>query len=164
MPLIHERTFRVRHYECDTYGYVKHANYLNYMQEAAFDASAAAGYSMARYATMDRYWLVRETDIEYLHPLRYGDSVQVRTWVREGNKERIQSFEGVVIKRRAGGLNETFTVRKVSNGVGVERIFPLHSPIIESIKLLRRGRVRRAKLYYLRKLTGKAAKIRERKV
>ena len=93
-----------------------------------------------------------------------GDTVQVRTWVREGNKERIQSFEGVVIKRRAGGLNETFTVRKVSNGVGVERIFPLHSPIIESIKLLRRGRVRRAKLYYLRKLTGKAAKIRERKV
>jgi large subunit ribosomal protein L19 len=93
-----------------------------------------------------------------------GDTVQVRTWVREGNKERLQSFEGVVIKRRAGGLNETFTVRKVSNGVGVERIFPLHSPVIESIKLLRRGRVRRAKLYYLRKLTGKAAKIKERRV
>jgi large subunit ribosomal protein L19 len=93
-----------------------------------------------------------------------GDTVQVRTWVREGNKERLQSFEGVVIKRRAGGLNETFTVRKVSNGVGVERIFPLHSPVIESIKLLRKGRVRRAKLYYLRKLTGKAAKIKERRV
>ena len=88
MPLIHERTFRVRHYECDTYGYVKHANYLNYMQEAAFDASAAAGYSMARYATMDRYWLVRETDIEYLHPLRYGDSVQVRTWVADFRRVR----------------------------------------------------------------------------
>ena len=101
---------------------------------------------------------------EEVHEFASGDTVQVRTWVREGNKERIQSFEGVVIKRRAGGLNETFTVRKVSNGVGVERIFPLHSPIIESIKLLRRGRVRRAKLYYLRKLTGKAAKIRERKV
>ena len=93
-----------------------------------------------------------------------GDTVLVRTWVREGNKERLQSFEGVVIKRRAGGLNETFTVRKVSNGVGVERIFPLHSPVIESIKLLRKGRVRRAKLYYLRKLTGKAAKIKERRV
>jgi len=93
-----------------------------------------------------------------------GDTVRVRTWVREGNKERIQNFEGVVIKRRAGGLNETFTVRKVSNGVGVERIFPLHSPVIESIKMVRRGRVRRAKLYYLRKLTGKAAKIKERTV
>jgi large subunit ribosomal protein L19 len=93
-----------------------------------------------------------------------GDTVRVRTWVREGNKKRIQNFEGVVIKRRAGGLNETFTVRKVSNGVGVERIFPLHSPVIESIKLVRRGRVRRAKLYYLRKLTGKAAKIKERTV
>jgi YbgC/YbaW family acyl-CoA thioester hydrolase len=88
MPLIHERTFCVRHYECDTHGSVKHANYLNYMQEAAFDASAAAGYSMARYATMDRYWLVRETDIEYLHPLRYGDSVQVRTWVTDFRRVR----------------------------------------------------------------------------
>jgi acyl-CoA thioester hydrolase len=88
MPLIHERTFRIRHYECDTYGYVKYANYLNYMQEAAFDASAAAGYSMARYATMNRYWLVRETDIEYLHPLRYGDSVQVRTWVDDFRRVR----------------------------------------------------------------------------
>jgi acyl-CoA thioester hydrolase len=81
MPLIYERTFRVRHYECDTTGYVTCFNYLNYMQEAAFDASAAAGYGMDRYATMDRYWLVRETDVEYLRPLRYGDSVQVRTWI-----------------------------------------------------------------------------------
>jgi len=115
---------------------------------------------------MDRF---SEIEVEYkkkaeeIPGFASGDTVRVRTWVREGNKERIQSFEGVVIKRRAGGLNETFTVRKVSNGVGVERIFPLHSPVIESIKLLRRGRVRRAKLYYLRKLTGKAAKIKERK-
>jgi acyl-CoA thioester hydrolase len=88
MPLIHERTFRTRHYECDTRGYLKHANYLNYMQEAAFDASAAAGYSLARYATMDRYWLVRETDVEFLHPLRYGDSIQVRTWVADFRRVR----------------------------------------------------------------------------
>ena len=88
MPRVHERTFRVRYYECDTYGCVKHASYLNYMQEAAFDASAAAGYSMARYAAMDRYWLVRETDIEYLHPLHYGDSVQVTTWVADFRRIR----------------------------------------------------------------------------
>jgi len=69
MPLTHVRTFRVRHYECDAYGYVKDANYLNYMQEAAFDASATAGYDLARYQAMGRYWLVRETDVEYLHPL-----------------------------------------------------------------------------------------------
>jgi acyl-CoA thioester hydrolase len=94
MPLIHERTFRVRHYECDTTGYVKYPNYLNYMQEAAFDASAAAGYSMARYATMDRYWLVRDTDVEYLRPLRYGDSVQVRTWVADFRQVRsLRSYE-----------------------------------------------------------------------
>lgn len=88
MPLIHERTFRVRHYECDAYGHVHLVNYLNYMQEAAFDASAAAGYDLARYEAMGRHWLVRETDIEYLHPLRYGDSVQVKTWVADFRRVR----------------------------------------------------------------------------
>lgn len=92
-----------------------------------------------------------------------GDTVRVRIRVREGEKERIQNFEGVVLQRRGGGANETFTVRKVSDGVGVERIFPLHSPVIEKIEIIRRGRVRRAKLFYLRKLTGKAQRIRERK-
>ncbi|MBX6394543.1 MAG: 50S ribosomal protein L19 [Alicyclobacillaceae bacterium] len=92
---------------------------------------------------------------------RPGDTVRVHVKVLEGNRERIQVFEGVVIKRRGGGISETFTVRKVSYGVGVERTFPLHSPRIDKIEVVRRGRVRRAKLYYLRNLTGKAARIKE---
>ena len=91
-----------------------------------------------------------------------GDTVRVNVRVREGEKERIQAFEGVCIARKGGGASETFTVRKVSAGIGVERVFPLHSPMIESIKVVRRGRVRRAKLYYLRARRGKAARIRER--
>jgi acyl-CoA thioester hydrolase len=88
MPLTEVRTFRVRHYECDAHGHVKQANYVRYMQEAAFDASAAAGYDMDRYRAIDRYWLVRETEVEYLRPLRYGDSVQVRTWVADFRRIR----------------------------------------------------------------------------
>jgi large subunit ribosomal protein L19 len=91
-----------------------------------------------------------------------GDTLRVNVRVREGEKERIQVFEGVCIARKGGGMSETFTVRKVSSGVGVERIFPLHSPSIESISVVRRGQVRRAKLYYLRALRGKAARIREK--
>ncbi|MBZ4654980.1 MAG: ribosomal protein [Peptococcaceae bacterium] len=93
---------------------------------------------------------------------RPGDTVRVNVKVVEGNRERIQAFEGVVIKRRGGGLNETFTVRRVSYGVGVERCFPVHSPRLEKIEVIRKGRVRRAKLYYLRELRGKAARIKER--
>ena len=91
-----------------------------------------------------------------------GDTLRVSVRVREGEKERLQAFEGVCIARKGGGINETFTVRKVSSGIGVERIFPMHSPSVESIKLVRKGRVRRAKLYYLRALRGKAARIREK--
>ena len=94
---------------------------------------------------------------------RAGDTVRVHVKVVEGNKERIQVFQGVVIGRRGGGTRESFTVRKISGGVGVERVFPLHSPVIDSIEVVRRGRVRRAKLYYLRSLQGKAARIRERR-
>ncbi|WP_031515355.1 50S ribosomal protein L19 [Desulfofalx alkaliphila] len=90
-----------------------------------------------------------------------GDTVRVHVKVVEGNRERIQVFEGVVIRRRGGGLGETFTVRRLSYGVGVERTFPVHSQKIDKIEVVRRGRVRRAKLYYLRKLRGKAARIKE---
>ncbi|HHW90324.1 MAG TPA: 50S ribosomal protein L19 [Clostridiales bacterium] len=92
-----------------------------------------------------------------------GDTVKVFFKVIEGAKERLQAFEGTVISRRGGGLRESFTVRKISFGVGVERTFPLHSPKIDSIEIVRKGKVRRAKLYYLRALTGKAAKIKEAK-
>lgn len=92
-----------------------------------------------------------------------GDTVSVHLKVVEGDKERIQIFQGVVIKRKEGGINSTFTVRKVTNGIGVERIFPLHSPRIAKIERLRAGKVRRAKLYYLRALRGKAARINEKR-
>jgi acyl-CoA thioester hydrolase len=92
MPLIHQRTFRVRHYECDAYGHVNHANYLRYMQETALDASAAVGYDEARYLAMGTLWLIRETDIEYLRPLRYGDSVEVVTWVGDFRRVRSRRF------------------------------------------------------------------------
>ena len=88
MPLTHVRTYRVRYYECDSYGRLNHTNYLRYMQEAAFDASAAAGYDLARYSAMGRHWLIRGTDIEFLRPLRYGDAVQVKTWVADFQRVR----------------------------------------------------------------------------
>ena len=95
--------------------------------------------------------------------VRPGDTVRVMVRVTEGARERIQPFEGVCIARKGGGIRETFTVRKVSGGVGVERIFPLHSPSIAEMKILRRGKVRRAKLYYLRQLKGKKARIKEKR-
>lgn len=108
-----------------------------------------------------------ETQKEYLredHPeFRPGDTLRVNVRVREGDKERIQAFEGICIGRKHGGVSETFKVRKISGGIGVERTFPLHSPMIGSIELVRQGRVRRAKLYYLRALRGKAARIKERR-
>ncbi|MGQ0767027.1 MAG: 50S ribosomal protein L19 [Gemmatimonadota bacterium] len=108
-----------------------------------------------------------ETQKEWLRevpPFRAGDTLRVNVRVKEGDKERLQAFEGVCIARRGVGVSATFTVRKISNGVGVERIFPTHSPMLAEIKVVRRGRVRRAKLYYLRNLVGKATRIREKKV
>ena len=94
---------------------------------------------------------------------RAGDTVRVHVKVVEGTRERIQIFEGLVINRKNGGVRETFTVRRIASGVGVERTFPLHSPRLAKIEVIRRGVVRRAKLYYLRNLTGKAARIREKR-
>ncbi|MDT0277209.1 50S ribosomal protein L19 [Blastococcus goldschmidtiae] len=94
---------------------------------------------------------------------RPGDTVKVHVRVVEGNRSRIQVFQGVIIRRQGGGIRETFTVRKVSFGVGVERTFPVHTPVVEKIEVLTRGDVRRAKLYYLRELRGKAAKIKEKR-
>src|SRR5919107_4999581 len=108
-----------------------------------------------------------QVESAYMHQnapdFRPGDTVRVHVRVVEGDKERIQVFQGVIIARRGGGTRETFTARKMSGGVGVERIFPLHSPSIDRIEVVRRGKVRRAKLYYLRNLRGKAARIEERR-
>ena len=109
--------------------------------------------------------IIKAIEQENLNPnapvFSVGDTVKVFFKVIEGNKERIQAYEGIVIARKQGGLRETFTVRRISSGIGVERTFPVHSPKIDKVEVLRRGRVRRAKLYYLRKRTGKAAKIKE---
>jgi large subunit ribosomal protein L19 len=113
---------------------------------------------MERLAEASREGL--RTDFPGFEP---GDTVKVMVRVKEGEKERLQAFEGIVVAKRGGGVSENFTVRKVSAGVGVERIFPIHSPSIATVEVVRRGRVRRAKLYYLRRLSGKAARIREKR-
>jgi large subunit ribosomal protein L19 len=111
--------------------------------------------------------LLRELEKEHLREetpdFAPGDTVRVLYRVREGDKERIQVFEGVCLGRRGGGMGESFTVRKVSGGIGVERVFPLHSPFVKGVDVVRRGRVRRAKLYYLRGRRGKAARIQEKR-
>ncbi|MEX0690539.1 MAG: 50S ribosomal protein L19 [Gemmatimonadales bacterium] len=113
---------------------------------------------------MDKLAKIRQEGLRADHPdFLPGDTIRVQVRVREGDKERLQAFEGVCIARRGGGISETFTVRKVSAGVGVERIFPLHAPTVAAIELVRRGRVRRAKLYYLRALSGKSARIQEKR-
>jgi len=107
-----------------------------------------------------------ETQKEWMKevpPFRAGDTLRVNGRVKEGDKERLQAFEGVCIARRGAGVSETFTVRKISNGVGVERIFPVHSPMLGGITVVRRGRVRRAKLFFLRNATAKGGRIREKK-
>lgn len=111
--------------------------------------------------------LVKQVESEYMKEevpsFAVGDTVKVHFKVIEGNRERIQVFEGAVIKKKGGGIGETFTVRRVSYGVGIERVFPLHSPKIDKIQVARWGDVRRSKLYFLRQLRGKAARIKEKK-
>lgn len=112
---------------------------------------------------MNRLDSVEQTQMkEGIPSFQSGDTVKVHVRIKEGNKERLQVFEGVVIAKKHGGVRETVTVRKISFGVGVERIFPLHATIVDHIDVVRRGKVRRAKLYYLRDLRGKAARIPER--
>ena len=105
---------------------------------------------------------IEDAQLREVAEFKTGDTVRVQAKVKEGNRERIQVFEGTVIKRQNGGARETFTVRKQASGVGVEKTWPVHSPIIEKIEVVRRGKVRRAKLYYLRDRVGKAAKVKER--
>ena len=111
---------------------------------------------------MDALKLIAADSVKKEVPdFRVGDTVRVSVNIREGDRERIQMFEGTVLKRQGGGARETFTVRKTSNGIGVERTWPLHSPSVDKIEVVRRGKVRRAKLNYLRQRTGKAAKVKE---
>ena len=114
---------------------------------------------MHPFSETQKQWLRKD-----IPAFRAGDTLRVNVRVREGDKERLQAFEGICLARRGSGVSETFTVRKISSGIGVERIFPVHSPMLSEIVVVRRGRVRRAKLYYLRHLTGKATRIKERKV
>lgn len=113
---------------------------------------------------MDQISAVEAKHLKYKIPeFRPGDALRVHSRIKEGDKERVQIFEGVVIQQRGRGIGRTFTVRKVSSGIGVERVFPLHSPNVIKIERVRQGRVRRAKLFYLRELTGKSARIKEKR-
>ena len=111
---------------------------------------------------MDALKLISDSCLKSEAPkVEVGDVVRVQVRIKEGDKSRLQAFEGTVIAKKHGGISETFTVRRMSHGVGVERVFPVHSPNVDSVELIRKGRVRRSKLYYLRKRVGKAAKVKE---
>lgn len=111
---------------------------------------------------MDALKLISESSMKKEIPeINIGDTVKVHVKIKEGDKSRIQIFEGTVIAKKHGGIHETFTVRRVAHGCGIERVFPVHSPVVEKVELVRSGRVRRAKLYYLRDRVGKAAKVKE---
>ncbi len=111
---------------------------------------------------MDAIKIIEEGFKRDITPFRVGDTVRVSIQVKEGDKERLQAFEGIVIGRKGSGIRETFTVRKISYGIGVEKVFPIHSPLISKIERIKEGKVRRAKLYYLRGKKGKAAKVKEK--
>ncbi len=134
--------------------------------EAASEAAASAGTTTATTGKLSAQELIRAFEAEQLKSdlpeIYVGDTVKVGVRIREGNKERVQPYEGVVIAKRHGGLNATITVRRIFQGVGVERVFMLHSPQVASIKVERRGKVRRAKLFYLRDRVGKATRVKQR--
>ena len=111
---------------------------------------------------MDLIKALNEKQLKEVPQILVGDTVRVHVKVKEGARERVQVFEGTVIAKKHGGINETFTVRRISYGVGVEKVFPLYSPVIEKVETIRKGKVRRAKLYYLRDRVGKAAKVKEK--
>lgn len=112
---------------------------------------------------MDALKVIAESSLrEAKHEFNIGDTVRVSVRIKEGERERIQVFEGTVIAKKHGGISETFTVRRSSYGVGVERVFPMHSPFVEKVEIVRKGKVRRAKLFYLRERTGKAAKVKQK--
>ncbi len=111
---------------------------------------------------MDALKLISNSSLKAEVPeINIGDTVKVHVKIKEGDKSRIQVFEGTVIAKKHGGINETFTVRRVAHGCGIERVFPVHSPVVDKVEIVRKGRVRRAKLYYLRDRVGKAAKVKE---
>lgn len=111
---------------------------------------------------MDALKLISNSSLKAEVPeINIGDTVKVHVRIKEGDKSRIQVFEGTVIAKKHGGINETFTVRRVAHGCGIERVFPVHSPVVDKVEIVRKGRVRRAKLYYLRDRVGKAAKVKE---
>ncbi|MCQ2491154.1 MAG: 50S ribosomal protein L19 [Ruminococcus sp.] len=111
---------------------------------------------------MDALKMISEASMkENVPAFNVGDTVKVHVWIKEGEKPRIQIFEGTVIAKKHGGISETFTVRRVAHGCGIERVFPLHSPVVDKVEIVRCGKVRRAKLYYLRDRVGKAAKVKE---
>lgn len=111
---------------------------------------------------MDALKLISNSSLKENAPIiNVGDTVKVHVNIKEGDKSRIQVFEGTVIAKKHGGINETFTVRRVAHGCGIERVFPVHSPVVEKVEIVRSGKVRRAKLYYIRKRVGKAAKVKE---
>ena len=111
---------------------------------------------------MDAFKLISDPSLKQDPPkFEVGDTIRVNVRIKEGEKYRIQAFEGLVIAKKHGGISETFTVRRIAHGVGIERVFPLHSPVVDSVELIRRGKVRRSKLYYVRGKVGKAAKVKE---
>jgi len=138
---------------------------VNSAHQNGQSATAQSGMNVRKFkeeVSMDALKLISQGSLKENAPeVNVGDTVRVHVWIKEGERQRIQAFEGTVIAKKHGGVNETFTVRRLSHGVGVERVFPVHSPNVEKVELIRSGKVRRAKLYYLRGRVGKAAKVKE---